>query len=160
MLIKSIFDKEVPAGGLPRDLGMVVNNVGSVLAIADWFQYGMPLIERVVTVSGDGVNNHPTCWCRSGTPLREVLKFCDGLKDDVFLRVMGGLMMGPPVLPVLMYRCSKALPAFSLPAAKSQRIREYACIRCGRCLEACPYTQPVAARQDGARVCMRRWQYR
>ncbi|MCP5406722.1 MAG: electron transport complex subunit RsxC [Chromatiaceae bacterium] len=139
MLIKSIFDKEVPAGGLPRDLGMVVNNVGSVLAIADWFQYGMPLIERVVTVSGDGVRQPSNLLVPIGTPLREVLKFCDGLKDDVFQVVMGGPMMGTSVasLDVPVLKGTSGILAFRQP--QSQRTREYACIRCGRCLEACPY---------------------
>lgn len=60
---------------------MVVNNVGSVLAVADWFEFGMPLIERVVTVSGDGVEQPSNLLVPLGTPLREVLKFCDGLKE-------------------------------------------------------------------------------
>jgi len=55
MLIKSLFDTEIPAGQLPRDLGVTVNNVGTIVAIADYFQSGMPLIERIVTVSGPGV---------------------------------------------------------------------------------------------------------
>ncbi|MCB1904599.1 MAG: electron transport complex subunit RsxC [Gammaproteobacteria bacterium] len=139
MLIKSIFNKEVPAGGLPRDLGMVVNNVGSVLAIADWFQYGMPLIERVVTVSGDGVEQPSNLLVPLGTPLREVLRFCDGLKAGVSQVVMGGPMMGTTVasLEVPVLKGTSGILAFR--EAQANRSQEYACIRCGRCLEACPY---------------------
>ena len=139
MLIKSIFGKEVPAGGLPRDLGMIVNNVGSVLAIADYFESGMPLIERVVTVSGDGVEQPSNLLVPLGTPLREVLKFCHGLKEDVSQVVMGGPMMGTSVasLDVPVLKGTSGILAFQNP--QFQRTREYACIRCGRCLEACPY---------------------
>ncbi|HXK57175.1 MAG TPA: electron transport complex subunit RsxC [Gammaproteobacteria bacterium] len=139
MLIKSIFGREVPAGGLPRDLGMVVNNVGSVLAVADWFESGMPLIERVVTVSGDGVEQPSNLLVPLGTPLREVLKFCDGLKEGVSQVVMGGPMMGTSVasLDVPVLKGTSGILAFRKP--RSVQSREYACIRCGRCLEACPY---------------------
>jgi electron transport complex protein RnfC len=139
MLIKSIFGKEVPAGGLPRDLGIIVNNVGSVLAIADYFASGMPLIERVVTVSGDGVEKPSNLLVPVGTPLREVLKFCDGLKQDVSMVIMGGPMMGNSVasLEVPVLKGTSGILAFRKP--RSSRTREYACIRCGRCLEACPY---------------------
>lgn len=139
MLIKSIFGKEVPAGGLPRDLGMVVNNVGSVLAIADWFDSGIPLIERVVTVSGDGVEQPANLLVPLGTPLREVLKFCDGLKPGVSQVVMGGPMMGSSVasLDVPVLKGTSGILAFREPQAL--HTHEYSCIRCGRCLEACPY---------------------
>ena len=139
MLIQAVYDREVPAGQLPRDLGITVNNVGTVVAIADWFDSGMPLIERVVTVSGPGAAYPANLIVPLGTPLREVLKFCGGLKEETREVIMGGPMMGAPAasldVPVLK-GCSGIL-AFT--DEQTRLGKEYACIRCGRCLEACPY---------------------
>ena len=139
MLIKSIFDKEVPAGELPRDLGIVVNNVGTVVAIADYFDQGMPLIERIVTVSGEGVEEPANLIVPIGTPVREVLRYCGGLKENTAEVVIGGPMMGTTVasldIPVL--KGTSGILAFT--AIETARPKEYPCIRCGRCVEACPY---------------------
>ncbi|MBT8087056.1 MAG: electron transport complex subunit RsxC [Gammaproteobacteria bacterium] len=139
MMIKSVFDVEVPAGQLPRDVGVNVNNVGTIVAIADYFLRGMPLIERVLTVAGPGVTYPANLIVPLGTPLREVVRFCGGLKGDTREIIMGGPMMGRPVasldVPVVK-GCSGVLVFTEQQTAKRQ---EYPCIRCGRCLEACPY---------------------
>ncbi len=139
MLIKSIYGKEVPAGQLPRDLGIAVNNVGTIVAIADYFEHGMPLIERVVTVSGPGITYPANLIVPLGTPVREVLRFCGGLRDETREVIMGGPMMGTPVAsldtPVL--KGTSGILAFT--ANETSKPTEYNCIRCGRCLEACPY---------------------
>ncbi len=139
MMIRSVFGVEVPAGQLPRDVGVNVNNVGTIVAIADYFQRGVPLIERVVTVAGPGVTYPANLIVPLGTPLREVVRFCGGLKGDSKEIIMGGPMMGRPVasldVPVLK-GCSGVLV---FTATETARRREYPCIRCGRCLEACPY---------------------
>ncbi len=139
MLIKAIYDKEVPAGELPRDLGIAVNNVGTVVAIADWFETGVPLIERILTVSGPGVVNPSNLIVPLGTPVREVLNYCGGLKDEAIELVMGGPMMGMPIasLDVPVLKGTSGILAFT--KIGDSRPREYPCIRCGRCLEACPY---------------------
>jgi len=139
MLIKAIYDQEVPAGELPRDLGIAVNNVGTVVAIADYFETGSPLIERIVTVSGPGIEKPSNLIVPLGTPVREVLRYCGGLKDDAIELVMGGPMMGMPIasLDVPILKGTSGLLAFT--GSNTARPREYPCIRCGRCLEACPY---------------------
>ncbi|MGB5451317.1 MAG: electron transport complex subunit RsxC [Sedimenticolaceae bacterium] len=139
MLIKAVYGKEVPAGELPRDLGIAVNNVGTVVAIADWFEAGVPLIERIVTVSGPGVQSPSNLIVPLGTPVREVLRYCGGLKDGVIELVMGGPMMGMPIasLDVPVLKGTSGILAFT--EAGTSRPKEYPCIRCGRCLEACPY---------------------
>jgi len=139
MLIKSIYDKEVPAGELPRDIGISVNNVGTIVAIADYFDRGLPLIERIVTVAGPGIDYPANLIVPIGTPVRDVLKFCGGLKDETQEVVMGGPMMGVPIasLDAPILKGTSGILAFT--AEESGRPQEYACIHCGRCLEACPY---------------------
>jgi electron transport complex protein RnfC len=139
MLIKTVFDKEVPAGQLPRDLGIVVNNVGTIVAIADYFETGMSLIERVLTVSGPGVRQPSNLIVPLGTPVRDVLRYCGGLRDDTMELVMGGPMMGTPItsLDVPVLKGTSGLLAFT--ETESFRPKQYPCIRCGRCVEACPY---------------------
>ncbi len=139
MLIKSIFGREVPAGQLPRDLEISVNNVGTVVAVADYFEQGMPLIERVVTVSGPGIAYPANLIVPLGTPVREVLRFCGGLKEETREVILGGPMMGMPLasLDAPILKGSSGILAFT--AAETARPKEYPCIRCGRCVEACPY---------------------
>jgi len=139
MMIKSVFGTEVPAGQLPRDVGVNVNNVGTIVAIADYFLRGMPLIERVLTVAGPGVSYPANLIVPLGTPLREVVRFAGGLTGDAREIIMGGPMMGRPVasldVPVLK-GCSGVLVFTEMHTGKRE---EFSCIRCGRCLEACPY---------------------
>jgi len=139
MMIKSVFGVEVPAGQLPRDVEVNVNNVGTVVAIADYFLRGMPLIERVVTVAGPGVTYPANLVVPLGTPVREVVRFCGGLRRGTREIVMGGPMMGRPIasldVPVLK-GCSGVLVFTEKQTSGRQ---EYPCISCGRCLEACPY---------------------
>jgi electron transport complex protein RnfC len=139
MLIKAVYNKEVPAGALPRDIGLAVNNVGTVVAIADYFDHGMPLIERIVTVSGPGVAEPANLIVPLGTPIREVLRFCGGLKESTREVIMGGPMMGTPIadLDAPILKGSSGILAFT--ASETSHPQEYPCIRCGRCLEACPY---------------------
>ena len=139
MLIKAVFGLEVPANQLPRDVGIAVNNVGSLVAIADYFDWGLPLIERIVTVSGPGVTYPANLIVPIGTPVREVLRFCGGLKETTKSVIMGGPMMGTPIssLDVPVVKGTSGILAFTAEQTSVQR--EYPCIRCGRCLEACPH---------------------
>jgi electron transport complex protein RnfC len=139
MIIKTVFGKEVPAGQLPRDVEVNVNNVGTIVAIADYFLRGIPSIERILTVSGPGVSYPANLVVPLGTPVREVLRFCGGLKEETREVIMGGPMMGTPIasLDVPVLKGSSGILAFT--EAETARPKEYPCIRCGRCLEACPY---------------------
>lgn len=139
MIIRTIFNREVPVGQLPRDVEVNVNNVSTIVAIADYFELGMPLIERIVTVSGPGLSYPANLMVPLGTPIRDVLQFCGGLKGEDMEVIMGGPMMGRPIASLdapVVKGCSGIL-AFT----KGQTIkrRQYPCIRCGRCIEACPY---------------------
>ena len=139
MMIKSILGIEVPAGLHAADLGIIMNNVSTIAAIADYFETGMPYIDRMVTVSGPGIPYPANLIVPLGTPVREVLRFCGGLRKDTREVVMGGPMMGTPIasLDAPIIKTSSGVLAFT--AKESARPKEYPCIRCGRCVEACPY---------------------
>jgi len=138
MLIEAIYGIEVPAGGLPLDVGALVNNVATVAAVADLFLRGVPLIERIVTVAGPGVERPANLMVPVGTPVRAVLDHCGGLHPDTREVVMGGPMMGQPLasLDVPVLKGTSGILAFT--EAESRLPKEYTCIRCGRCVEACP----------------------
>ena len=154
MMIRSVFGVEVPAGQLPRDVGVNVNNVGTIVAIADYFLRGMPLIERIVTVAGPGVTYPANLVVPLGTSVRDVLGFCGGLKPGSREIISGGPMMGRPVasLDVPVLKGCSGLLVFT--EDETARRKEYPCISCGRCLEACPYflTPSRLARLSRARM--------
>jgi len=138
MLIDAILGEKVPAGGLPLDIEILVNNVGTTAAIADLFDHGQPLIERVVTLTGPAIRRPRNLLVPLGTPLAAVIEHCGGLRPDVCQVVLGGPMMGMAQksleVPVLK-GCSGVL---CLDRSTAVAQREHPCIRCGRCVEACP----------------------
>lgn len=138
MLIKAILGREVPSGGLPMDVGVVVHNVGTAVAIAEALELGKPLIERVVTVTGSGVREPKNLRVRIGTPFAEVIEQCGGLTEDAAKIIMGGPMTGTAVssmeVPVV-----KATSSILVLAKKDVGdVTEGDCIRCGRCIKTCP----------------------
>ena len=138
MLIRAVWGEEVPSGKLPLDLGIVVNNVATMAAIADWFDLRRPLVERLVTVAGPGVRRPANLLVPLGTPVRAVLEHCGGLEEATREVVMGGPMMGTPLasLDVPIVKGTSGLLAFT--DAEARLPAEYTCIKCGRCVEACP----------------------
>jgi electron transport complex protein RnfC len=137
-LIKAIYGEEVPSGKLPLDVETLVNNVGTMVGIADFFDHGLPLIERVVTVAGPGIQKPANLLVPVGTPVRAVLDHCGGLEETTREVIMGGPMMGAPLasLDVPVLKGTSGLIA--LTETEIKRSNEYTCIRCGRCVEACP----------------------
>lgn len=140
ILIYAVTGKEVPSRGLPRDVGIEVNNVGTAVAIRDLFALGMPLIERVVTVGGDGVAGHANLRVKLGTLVRDVIKFCGGMVGDRGKLIVGGPMMGlaqyTENVPV-----TKGTSAILVLRQETLFLKEpahYTCIRCGRCVRDCP----------------------
>ena len=87
----------VPSGGLPADVGVVVDNISTVKAISDAIQTGMPLIERVATVTGEKIKNPGNFIIKIGTSVRELIDYCGGFTDEDVLVKMGGPMMGFPL---------------------------------------------------------------
>jgi len=138
MLIKAVTGREVPSGKLPMNVGVVVQNVGSIATIAEVFETGYPLIERVVTVTGPGVRRPSNLIVPVGTRLRDVLDFCDGLTDDAAAIVFGGPMMGAtqPDLDTPLIKGTTGVVV--LTEAETRPKRTYPCIKCGSCLDSCP----------------------
>lgn len=136
-LIDAILHREVPSGKLPIELEVVVQNIGTAVALTDLLQTGKPLIERVVTVSGDGVRRPANLVVPVGTPLRQVLEHCGGLHPQTRQVILGGPMMGlaQKDLDAPILKGASGLLALTRPA---ESFHEDPCIRCGRCLDACP----------------------
>jgi electron transport complex protein RnfC len=138
MLIESVLKRKVPVGGLPMDVGVIVNNVATALAVAKAVTEGKPLVERVTTVTGDGITNPKNLITRIGTPFSDLIEFCGGLKDETTLVFMGGPMMGLAQydlqIPVI-----KATGGIVCNTSKHIKLVEhFPCIRCGACVDACP----------------------
>jgi electron transport complex protein RnfC len=138
MLIKAVTGLEVPSGKLPVTLGVMVQNVGSVACIAEVFETGLPLIERIVTVSGHGVRKPANLIVPVGTRIRDVLDFCGGLTPDVAQVVFGGPMMGvvQPDLDAPVVKGTTGILA--LTHAEIDDKPAQPCIHCGRCIDSCP----------------------
>ncbi|MBF0463688.1 MAG: electron transport complex subunit RsxC [Nitrospirae bacterium] len=139
MLIKSILSREVPAGGLPMDVGVVVQNVGTANAVYEACRYGKPLIERVVSVTGGGIKSPKNLKVKVGTPVSQLIETCGGLKPTAGKIISGGPMMGfafydlnTPVIK----GTSGIVVLEQKDATGSDKF--YNCIRCGRCVDACP----------------------
>jgi electron transport complex protein RnfC len=137
-LIKAITGREVPSGKLPIEVGCVVQNVGTAKAIYDAVQKNMPLIERVVTVTGPNVSKPSNFLSRIGIPLKHLIELAGGLPEDTAKLISGGPMMGKTLsntdIPL-----TKAMGGILLfPYNFSKRLDPYPCIRCGRCVHACP----------------------
>jgi electron transport complex protein RnfC len=137
-LIAAILDRWVPGGKLPMAVGVVVQNVSTAIAIVDAVTRGLPLLDRVVTVTGPGVREPKNVRAPLGATWRDLLDFCGGVDDELARLVMGGPMMGVAQnsLDIPVVKGTSALLA--LRRIDVDRPPEGPCIRCGNCVEACP----------------------
>ncbi len=137
-LIYAVTGREVPSGGLPMDIGCLVLNVDTVSAIYRAISLGLPLIRRIVTLSGNVVEKPGNYEVRLGTPFRHVIEAAGGLKEEPAKIIMGGPMMGIAGysldVPVVKGTSSILL----LTEKEAAHSPETPCIRCGKCVEACP----------------------
>jgi len=138
MLIKVLADREVPSGGLPMDVATVVQNVGTVMAINNAVTQGIPLIERVVTVSGSAVKEPKNLLMRVGTTYADALKYCGGLSGELVKIISGGPMMGfaQSTMDVPVIKGTSGILFLSQKDVNYRK--ESPCIHCGSCVEACP----------------------
>ena len=136
MLIKRVLKRQVPSGGLPAHVGVVVGNVSSTKAIADAIKTGMPLIERIVTVTGERVKNPGNFIVKIGTSAKELIDYCGGTVGDKEITFKaGGPMMGF-VLPDIDVPVMKGSNGFI--AIDTDHTEPQECIKCGRCVDVCP----------------------
>jgi electron transport complex protein RnfC len=137
-LIHAVIGRKVPSGGLPMDAGVVVNNVGTAAAIGNVIDTGIPLIERIVTVTGKGVRNPQNIKVKIGSPFKEVIKQCGGYKEPVGKIIMGGPMMGlaqfTDQVPVIKTTSGILL----MPPEDVIEHNPQPCIKCASCVDVCP----------------------
>ncbi|MDN5312508.1 MAG: H+/Na+-translocating ferredoxin:NAD+ oxidoreductase subunit [Thermoanaerobacteraceae bacterium] len=137
-LINAVTGREVPSGGLPMDVHVIVDNAGTCAAIANAIKTGMPLVERITTVTGTGVNEPKNLLIRVGTPFSEIIEQCGGFKGEVGKVIMGGPMMGL-AQSVLDVPAVKGTSGILVLAKNDVNLSEQSpCIRCARCVDACP----------------------
>jgi electron transport complex protein RnfC len=140
MLIKAATGREVPnKGGLPMDVGVVVQNIGTAVAIYEAARYRKPLVERVVSVTGEGITTPANLNVRVGTLVSEVVAACGGLKGDAVKVVSGGPMMGFALaaLETPVTKGTSGILCMSEREAPSLE-KHGPCIRCSRCIDICP----------------------
>lgn len=135
MLIKRVTGRKVPSGGLPADVGCIVSNISTTKAISDAIQKGMPLIERVVTVTGEKLKKPGNYIVKIGTNTKDLIDYCGGLTDDDVMIKAGGPMMGF-VLSDLNVPIMKG--SNGIIAVETDHTVEQPCIKCGRCMDVCP----------------------
>ena len=152
MLIKTVTGREVPSGKLPVSLGVLVQNVGSAASIAEIFETGLPLVERIVTVTGHGLRKPANLIVPIGTKLRDLLDMCGGVTDDAEEIVFGGPMMGVAQRSLDVPIAKGTTGVVVLTKDEVQSHKQYPCIRCGACLDACPIFLNPSALAELART--------
>lgn len=137
-LIKAVLGREVPSGKLPAEVGCIVSNVHTAIAVDAALTYGRTLYERVVTVSGGAVVDPRNVLVRVGTPLKDLLDFCGGTLGEPAALVGGGPMTGPPVASLDAPVVKNLSGILALTDEEAGFDENRPCIRCARCVNACP----------------------
>lgn len=138
-LIDACIGRQVPSGALPIEVGAVVDNVATIYAVYEAVQKNKPLISRVITVTGKKVAKPGNYLVRFGTPIEEVIALAGGVPADTGKIIGGGPMMGRAMDHIEDMPANKRLSGLLfLPEAESIRPEEDNCIRCGKCVQACP----------------------
>jgi len=143
-IINAVTGRVVPSGGLPMEVGCVVDNIGTIATIGNVIKTGMPCIQRVVTVTGSSVNNPKNLYLRIGTLFKDAIEMCGGYKEEPGKIINGGPMMGiaqhTDEVPVV----KGTSGILVLNKEEAEVPEESNCILCGRCVDACPvYLMPL-----------------
>ena len=135
MLIKNVMKRQVPSGKLPADVGAVVDNVSTAKAIADAITTGMPLVERVVSVTGENIKNPGNYMVKIGTNVQDIIDYCGGIVGENVTVKLGGPMMGAVAgnrnVPII--KGSNGILCVGTDCTVEEE-----CIKCGRCMDVCP----------------------
>jgi len=137
-LIYTTTRRKVPVGGLPIDIGVVMNNVGTAVATAEAVAKGIPLIERGVTVTGEGISNPKNLVVRIGTPVSELIHYCGGYLGEPEKVIAGGPMTGPALTTTETPVMKATSGILVLPKPDKQPRPAKPCINCNQCVEVCP----------------------
>ena len=143
-LIYACTKREVPSGALPMDAGAVVTNVASAAAIANAIKTGMPLIERICTVTGSSIVEPKNVLIKVGTNIKEIIDACGGYKEDIGKLIMGGPMMGiaTDTDKIPSTKTTSGILAFNKEEAKIPEKEN--CLKCGKCVSVCPaFLEPL-----------------
>ena len=137
-LVQAVSGRQVPSGKLPADAGCCIFNLNTTCSIYKAVYTGMPVVSKVVTVSGSGVIEPKNIECPIGTPITNLFDACGGLKEETYKLIMGGPMMGLAQynLDVTVGKGTGAMLAFA--DKEEQYVAEPQCIRCGKCVGVCP----------------------
>jgi len=138
MLIKAVTGREVPPGKLPLDVGVVIQNVGTAIAIHDAVVNGKPLTTAALTVSGLGIRNPKNLFVPVGTPIQNVIDFCGGVTEDAVKIIVGGPMMGIAQFDLQAPVMKATSGILVLTKKEVSENDETPCLRCGQCVDACP----------------------
>lgn len=137
-LINAVTGRDVPEGGLPIDAGAVVDNVATALATYHAAVWGIPLVERVVTVGGPGAAAPGNYRVPTGTSLADIITRAGGLPDGTGKVIIGGPMMGQAASDLDAPATKGVSGIIIVPERDARRHAPYPCIRCARCVSVCP----------------------
>ena len=137
-LCQAISGRQVPSGKLPADAGCCIFNLNTTCSIYKAVYTGMPVVSKIVTVSGSGVIEPKNIECPIGTPITDLFDACGGLREDTYKLIMGGPMMGLAQydVDVTVGKGTGAMLAFA--GDEEKYVAEPQCIRCGKCVGVCP----------------------
>jgi len=138
MLIKVLADREVPSGSLPMDVGVVVQNVGTIVAISDAVVNGIPLIQRVTTITGSAIKQPKNLLLRLGTSFKDAIDNCGGFVEKPAKVIMGGPMMGFAQSNLDISIIKGVSGILALTEKDINNGTQSPCIRCGKCVSVCP----------------------
>jgi electron transport complex protein RnfC len=137
-LIKAAINREVPSGGLPIDVGVVVHNVGTAFAVYEAIQKNKPLVERVVTITGKDVKKPSNLLVRIGTPVGDLIEAAGGIPENTGKVISGGPMMGKALNSVDIPVAKGTSGILLIPNEEAKRGKMKVCIRCSKCVDVCP----------------------
>lgn len=138
-LVKAAIDREIPSGGLPFDVGALIQNVGTCVAIYEAVKFGKPLIERVVAVTGQNLKDPQNLMVKIGTPLSHLINECGGIVEEPAKVVIGGPMTGRAQENLDVPVVKGTTGVIVLPPDMTLEDMDYSdCVRCCKCVEHCP----------------------
>ncbi len=138
-LVKAALDREIPPGGLPFDVGALIQNVGTAVAVYEAVRYKKPLIERVVSVTGQNISEPQNLLVKIGTPLKNLIEECGGIIEEPAKVILGGPMTGKAQENLDVPVTKGVTGVVVLPPDMLLDDLDYCdCVRCGKCVDHCP----------------------